>query len=181
MWVADYSHHGGKNDILSVRTRNNPWLVAPVVIQHPNDENPNDNLTDHKHDNHGDDKAEYWQNPDVADLTNSDFIDVAEVTADQHDHPMSLSTPVSSCHCCPGPGVDNVGPLALATIDFPTVAAESADHSIDHSIEASIRIPTIGAEDEGSPVPADIDHRGPLLFPCCGDWLPCQRLRLEGP
>ena len=111
MWVADYSHHGGKNDILSVRTRNNPWLVAPVVIQHPNDENPNDNLTDHKHDNHGDDKAEYWQNPDVADLTNSDFIDVAEVTADQHDHPMSISTPVSSCHCCPGPGVDNVGPL----------------------------------------------------------------------
>jgi len=87
--------------------------------------------------------------PDVADLTNSDFIDVAEVTADQHDHPMSICTPVSSCHCCPGPGVDNVGPLALATIDFPTVAAKSADHSIDHSIEASIRIPTIGAEDEG--------------------------------
>lgn len=99
--------------------------------------------------------------PEAADLTNPDSNDVdpwagavTELAADQHDHPMSTSIPASSCHCSPGAGVDNAGPLALVTIDFSNAAAEIADHSI----ETTMRIPKLGTEDEGSLVQADLGH-----------------------
>ena len=54
----------------------------------------------------------------------------------------------SSCLCCPGPGDENVGPLALASIGLPTAAAEHADQP------GVATIPTMGAGDEGSLTPA---------------------------
>jgi len=52
----------------------------------------------------------------------------------------------SSCLHCPGQGDENVGPLALASIDLPTVATDYADHPVVATI------PTMGLKARG-PLP----------------------------
>lgn len=84
---------------------------------------------------------------------------------DLHDPPKTIAITVSSCQNCPGPEDENAGPLALASIDLTTVAAEIAAH-LD---EVSILIPMKGAEVEGSlALAAVVDHpmaEGHCCFP----------------
>jgi len=52
----------------------------------------------------------------------------------------------SSCLHCPGPGDENVGPLALASINLPALATDHADHP------GVATIPTMGLKARG-PLP----------------------------
>ena len=71
---------------------------------------------------------------------------VAEPTVDHLGRLRVTANRASGCLHCPGPGDENVGPLALASIDLPT-----ADHP------GVATIPTTGAAGEGSLSLADDD------------------------
>jgi len=101
---------------------------------------------------------------------------VAEPAVDHLDRLRMTANRASSCLHCPKPGDENVGPLALASIDILIAAAEHA------GLPGVATIPTMGAKVEGSLALADGDP--PMAGNrCCylGDWLPCQRLLPDDP
>jgi len=64
---------------------------------------------------------------------------------------MMISNQALGCLHCPGSGDEDVGPLALASIDLLTVAVGI----VVHPGVATILLPATGAEAEGSLVLAD--------------------------
>jgi len=92
--------------------------------------------------------AAQQQQPAVADRSNpgssvaAPVGIVAEPAVDHLDRHRVIANRASSCLHCPGPGDENVGPLALATI--PIVAKKHADHP------DVATIPTMRTEDERS-------------------------------
>jgi len=107
--------------------------------------------------------AAQQQQPAVADRSNpgssvaAPVGIVAEPAVDHLDRHRVIANRASSCLHCPGPGDENVGPLALATI--PIVAKKHADHP------DVATIPTMGTEDERSLVLAVDDL--PMAGNCC--------------
>jgi len=100
--------------------------------------------------------ARRWQAV-AADRLSPDSSVVAPVATDHCDRLRVIANRASSCLYCPGPGDENVGPLALATI--PMMATDYANHP------DVATIPTMGTEDEKSLVLADDDL--PMAGNCC--------------
>jgi len=114
-------------------------------------EEENRTQNDHRRSTQDDGTTARWWQAMAAGWLNSDSSVVAPAVTDHCDRLRSIANQASNCLHCPGPGDENVGPLALATTDFLTVAMERADHP------GVATIPTMGTKDEGVPALTDGD------------------------
>jgi len=136
--AAGYLTSGGTNGILAVHKRSIIETAAP----RQDHEEENGTQNDHRRSTQDDGTtARRWQAMAAGRLSSGSSV-VAPAAADHCDRLRSIANQASSCLYCPGPGDENVGPLALATTDL-TVATEHADHP------GVATIPMMGTKDEG--------------------------------
>ena len=156
----------GWRDNQGLHRSGNTNPATSMATQHYHDGNSNDNPNCHRHNISPNDTAEHRQNLGAANLWNQSSNDVHPVgaavvlTTHHNDLWMTTSTLVSILCSFPRAGDDNLGPLALASIGVPTVAADNADH-LDGMTNQ--HCPKKGAADACS-----LDHRDGCCCPSAG-------------